>query len=136
MDLITIIGLVASITNLTHACRSVIGTIKTFRNGDKDLAGLSHDLDLFVRALAGFDRLLRNRHSQQLLPPAVVDAMLDNSMDLVKDLGARLEKMSRSDYSAVRRAKWVQRKSDINKLQGQLREQKDMLHTFLSISHA
>jgi len=61
MDPVTVIGLVASIASLVKASKGILGMIKNFKDGDKDLAILAKDVAVFEETLKGFDRVLRSR---------------------------------------------------------------------------
>ncbi|KAF2475797.1 ankyrin [Lindgomyces ingoldianus] len=136
MDPITIISLLASLTNLIHASKSVIEVINTFRDGDKDLQKLLEDISVFTEALSGFERVLRSRQTIHRISGPVMDSMLQNSFNTIKDLEDRLEQSLNSKVSAVRRMKWVQNTSGIKRLHDRIKEQHSMLQTFLAITHA
>lgn len=86
-------------------------------------------------ALDGFRRVLRSKHTIRCIPEAAIRDMLKHTAEHIRTLETRLRRKLSADYAAVRRAKWVQHKSSIAKLQS-LKEQHDLLHTFLSIVHA
>lgn len=136
MDPVTIIGLAAAIVQLVESTKKVIDVIKSFKEGDKELAALAHDLSAFNEALISFDRILRSKHTLHRVSGPVIEDMLGHANDLVKELEAQIIQIGSSSISAIRRAKWVQHKSSINKLHGRIREKNTMLHTFLSIAHA
>jgi hypothetical protein len=136
MDPVSIIGLVGAIANIAEATGSVVTLIKSFKDGERDLLSLSNDLSAFSVALDGFHRVLRSKHTIHRIPEAAIRDMLSHTAEHIRTLEARLRRILSSDYAAVRRAKWVQHKSSIAKLHSQLKEQHDLLHTFLSIVHA
>lgn len=136
MDPVSIIGLIGAVANIAEATGSVVTLIKSFKDGERDLAGLSHELIAFNEALVGFQRVLRSKHTIHRISRDAIENTLSQSRKLIEDLRTRLEKILSSDYAAVRRAKWVQHKSGIAKLHSQLKEQHAILHTFLSITHA
>ena len=136
MDPVTLIGLIASVTNLIHASRVTLDVIRTFKDGDKNLAELSNDITVFAEALAGFERVLRSRATVHRISGPAIESVVEVSTNTIKDLRLRLQQISSSDISAVRRAKWVQNVSKIERLHERLREQNAMLQTFLSITHA
>ena len=136
MDPVTVIGLVSSITQLVEVAQKVTILIQTFRNGNKELATLGQDVVAFTEALVGFERVLRSRHTLHRVSGAVLEDVLRSSTEIVTELRARMMQLSASNISAVRRAKWVQHKTSINKLHGSIREKMAMLNTFLSITQA
>ncbi|KAL1864293.1 hypothetical protein VTK73DRAFT_5967 [Phialemonium thermophilum] len=136
MDPITVLGLVSSIVQLVEAANKVNDILRTFRDGDKELAALRDDIVAFVEALRGFDRVLRSRHTIHRVSSPVLEDVLKNSEQVVHELRDRLLQLSTSSLSAVRRARWVQHKSAVKKLHGNIREKMAMLHTFLSITQA
>lgn len=136
MDPITVLGLVTSIIQLIETANKVNDILRTFKDGDKELAALRDDIVAFTEALRGFDRILRSRHTIHRVSSPVLEDVLRNSMEIVVKLRDRLLQLSSSNLSAVRRAKWVQHKSDLKKLHGKIKEKIAMLHTFLSITQA
>ncbi|KAI9689626.1 MAG: hypothetical protein M1820_010147 [Bogoriella megaspora] len=134
MDPITVIGLAASVTNLIHATRSVLRVIKEIRDTEKSVSVISNDILAFSEALVGFDRVLRSRHTVHRISGPVIQNVLDNSSTVIEKMEKRLAQITSSDISAVRRARWVQHRSAINKLHDRLKEQNIMLQTFLSIT--
>lgn len=136
MDPITIISLIATVIDLVKATKVVNEVIKTLKDGDKDLTALSHDVSIFAESLEGFDRVLRSPYTLHRISGPVIEDLLKHATGIIHDLQTRLQQISTSEYSAVRRVKWLQQKSAIARLGGQLKEQNVMLHTFLSITHA
>jgi hypothetical protein len=136
MDPVTIIGLVASVVSLIQASNSVLKVIGSSKGGNKNLSNLSNDVTIFSEALSGFDRVLRSRHTLHHISGSAIESMLSKSAKTIKDLEGRLVQMSSSDSSTVRRARWIQNSSAVNKLHDQLKEQNVMLQAFLSITHA
>ena len=61
MDPISVIGLLSSLSSLIGASKEVIDLIKSFKDGDKELIGLSNSVSLFEENLKGFKRVLRSR---------------------------------------------------------------------------
>lgn len=136
MDPLTVLSLVSSIVQLIEAAKKVNDILQTFKDGDKELVALREDIAAFMEALRGFDRILRSRHTIHRVSSPVLEDVLRNSIDIVTELRDRLVQLSSSSLSAVRRAKWVQHKSNLKKLHGRIREKIAMLHTFLSITQA
>ncbi|RYP44901.1 hypothetical protein DL769_011491 [Monosporascus sp. CRB-8-3] len=136
MEPITIIGLTASVVQLVNTAKQVLDVIKSFKDGDKELVALSHDLSVFTEALISFDRILRSKHTLHRVSGPVLEDMLGHSNELVQELETHITQIGSSSLSTIRRAKWVQHKSSINKLHAKLKEKNVMLHTFLSITHA
>lgn len=136
MDPITIIGLLASITNLIHASKTTLKVINDFRDGDTDIQNLANDITVFTEALSGFERVFRSGRTTHHIAEDVVKVMIQSSLETMTSLERRLLQISAHQTSAVRRMKWVQSSSAIKKLREQLKEQNAMLQTFLSITHA
>ncbi|CAG9946813.1 unnamed protein product, partial [Clonostachys rosea f. rosea IK726] len=136
MDPITLIGLAASVVQLIDASKKVIGLIKTFKDGDRDLSSLAQDIFAFTEALIGFDRILRSKYTLHRISGPTIENLLNHAQELVQELETRLIQIGSSNLSAVRRAKWVQHKSSVTKLHEKIKEKNVMLHTFISISHA
>ena len=136
MDPITVIGLASSIVQLIEAANKVYDILRAFKDGDKEFSALRDDIAAFTEALRGFDRVLRSRHTIHRVSGPVLEDVLRNSMKIIIELGDRLAQLSSSSLSAVRKAKWVQHRSALKKLQGSVREKIAMLHTFLSITQA
>lgn len=135
MDPITLIGLVASVTNLVHATKSIVRVIGDFKDGNQQIINLLQDATAFGEALGGFDRVLRSRHTSIRISGSVIENILNKATNTLKDLEDWLLQVASSKSSTVRRARWVQHSSGINKLHLQLKEQNTMLQTFLSIAH-
>ena len=136
MDPVSIIGLVATVTNLVHVSRRVVEFIQSLKNSDKAMIHLSSELCMFAEALGGFERVLRSRATIHRISKPAIDTMLENSMQTVLDLETRVKEICSSNISAIRQARWMQHASKIDKLHKRLKEQNAMLQTFLSISHA
>ncbi len=136
MDPVTIIGLTASVVQLVDAAKNVLVVIKSFKDGDKELSTLAHDLSVFTEALISFDRILRSKYTLHRVSGPVIEDMLNHSNELVQELKTYIIQIGSLNLSAIRRAKWVQHKSSITKLHDKLKEKNDMLHTFLSITQA
>ncbi|KAF2972708.1 hypothetical protein GQX73_g864 [Xylaria multiplex] len=136
MDPITIIGLAASVVQLVHSANKALDVIRNFKDGDKELASLAHDLAVFTEALISFDRVLRSKHTLHRVSGPVLEDLLKHSRELIQQLETCVIQIGSSSLATIRRARWVQHKSSINKLHGKLKEKNTMLHTFLSITHA
>lgn len=136
MDPISIIGFVASITQLIEAVNKVNDILRAFKEGDKELAALRDDIAGFLEALRGFDRVLRSRYTIHRVSGPVLENVLGSSMKIITELRDRLLQFSSSSSSVLRRAKWVQHKSALKKSHDKIREKIAMLHTFLSITQA
>lgn len=136
MDPVTVIGLLASLTNLIHASRATLRVVDSFKDADRELLSLSNDVSVFAEALSGFERVLRSRQTIHRISPSVIETMLANSLDTIHTLDDRLQQMSNSSVSTVRRVRWVQGASAVKKLHDRLKELNMMLQTFLAITHA
>lgn len=136
MDPITLIGLLGAVTNLIHASRTVLKVAKDFRDGDNSISALSNDLLGFSEALSGFDRVLRSRHTLHRISGSAIESVIARAKKTIESLQDRLLSISSSQFSAIRRARWIQSSSAVKKLHEQLKEQNAMLQTFLTITHA
>lgn len=134
MDPVSIIGLIGAVANIAEATGSVVTLLRSFKDGERDLSSLRHDLSIFREALDGFQRVLRSRHTIHRISQTALEDELAHSRRLIQDLRTRLERILSSEYAAVRRAKWVQHKSNIAKLHTQLKDQHAILHTFVTIA--
>lgn len=136
MDPITIIGLAASVVQLVNAAKKVLSVIKSFKDSEKELAALAHDLTIFTEALISFDRILRNKHTLHRVSGPVIEVLLSHSHKLLEELETYISQIGSSSLSTIRRAKWVQHKSSVRKIHDKIKEKNAMLHTFLTITHA
>lgn len=136
MDPITIIGLAASIVQLINSAKKVAGVIRSFKDGEKELATLAQDLSVFTEALISFDRILRSKHTLHRVSGPVIEDILSHSNKLLQELETYISQIGSSSLATIRRAKWVQHKSSVRKIHDKLKEKNAMLHTFLSITHA
>jgi hypothetical protein len=85
MHPILIISLVASVTNLLHASKSVLKVIESFKDGDKNLSDLSNDVIVSSEALSGFNPVLRSRHKLHRISGSVIESVLSKSASTIKD---------------------------------------------------
>ena len=136
MDPITVIGLLASLSNLIQASDSLRQVVKSFKDGEKELLELFNDVSVFEEALKGFDRVLRSRKTQHKISGAVIHGALQESSATIHHLERRLAEISKFENSAVRRMKWVQHKSSFKRLHERLSAQNTMLQSFLALAHA
>ncbi|WEW57464.1 hypothetical protein PRK78_002931 [Emydomyces testavorans] len=134
MDPITAIGLLASISNLLGASKGVIKLMKTFKDGEKELAELVSCVSLFEENLKGFDRVFRSR---QMIHRVSVDPLtktIEESSRTLADLERRLLQICKSESSTIRRMRWVQHKSSLEKFSCRIRSQCAMLHSLVSVA--
>ena len=136
MDPITAIGLLASLSQLIQSSNDLLRLIKSFKDADKELLELFNDMSIFDEALKGFDRVLRSRQTRHNISEKVINSALEEAFLTVKDLETRLLQMSKSESSTMRRMKWVQHKSSVNKLHDRIKAQSAMLQSFLALAHA
>ena len=135
MDPITAIGLLGSLANLIQASNEALKLAKAFKDGDREITELLNDISIFQEALKGFDRILRSRHAKHNISTEVINRALADASATFQEMDDRLQEMSRSDISAVRRMKWVQNKSGLKKLHERLKGQSTMLQSFLALAH-
>lgn len=136
MDPITAIGLLSSVSQLIQASNSLLDLMKSFKDAEKELLELYNDVSVFDEALKGFDRVLRSRQTRHNISGKVISSALGDAFATVQDLETRLVQMSKSDFSPMRRMKWVQHKSSLKKLHDRIKEQSAMLQSFLALAHA
>ena len=136
MDPLTAIGLLASLSSLIQASNGLLNVAKSFKNGERELRELLTDVFVFEEALKGFDRVLRSRQTKHHISAVVIQGALDEAFATVQELESKLLIMSKSEVSAMRRMKWVQHKSGLNKLHERLKAQSIMLQSFLTIAYA
>lgn len=136
MDPITAIGLLASLSNLIQASNSLLKVLKSFKDGDKELLELFNDVSVFAEALKGFDRVLRSRQTNHKISTTVISNALEEASKTIQELESKLTHVSSSGSSTMRRVKWVQHKTSINKLHGHVKDQSTMLQSFLALAHA
>ncbi|KAI1177125.1 ankyrin [Nemania sp. FL0916] len=136
MDPLTVIGLAASVVQLVAAAKKLHDVIKNFKDGDKDLVTLARDLSAFSEALVAFDRILRSKHTLHRISGCVLDDVLGHAKEIIEELETHVDEIRGSSLAAIRRARWIQHRSAVNKLHSKLNEKNAMLHAFLSITHA
>jgi hypothetical protein len=135
MDPITSIGMLASIANLVGTSKEVIRLIKSFKEGEKELGELASHVSLFEENLKGFDRIFRSRQMIHRVSAETLTQAIEKSSATLKDLEKRLLQISKSDNSAVRRMKWVQNKSTLERIGDRIKGQCAMLHSLVSVAH-
>lgn len=136
MDPITAIGLLASLCSLIEASNSLRKVIKSFKDGEKEIHGLSSDVFIFEEALKGFDRVLRSRQVVHNISGNVIERALQEGLGTIQSLEKRLMQIAKFDVPTMRRMKWVQHKPNLKKLHERLKEQSTMLQGFLALAHA
>lgn len=135
MDPITAIGLLASLSSLIKASNSVLKLMKSFRDGERELLELVSAVSVFEEGLKGCDRVLRSRQTKHNISPRVINSALEEGFATIHDLDKRLVQLSKYDFSAVRRMKWVQHKPSFRKLHDRLKEQSTTLQSFVALAH-
>ncbi|KAL6717453.1 hypothetical protein ACLMJK_005368 [Lecanora helva] len=136
MDPITAIGLLGTLANLIQASNCLLEVAKNYREGEKEVQEVFNDVAVFEEALKGFDRVLRSRQTKHNISATVMTNALSEAAITIQKLESKLVQICRSEVSAVRRMKWVQNKSNVNKLHDRLKEQTSMLQSFLALAHA
>ena len=134
MDLITAFGLLASLSGSIKASDSVLGVIKSFKDGEIEFLDLFNEMSVFEEALKGFGRVLRSRQTRHNIHGDVIDRALEEGLTTIRDLEKRLLQISKCEVSAVRRMKWVQNKCGFKKLHERLKEQSTVLQSFLTLA--
>ena len=135
MDPITAIGLLGSLANLIQASNEVAKLTRSFIEGDREIKELLNDVTVFQEALKGFDRVLRSRHTRHNISEVVITTAIEETTVTFEDLRDRLKDMSQYETSAVRRMRWVQKRSTLMKLQERLKGQSAILQSFLALAH-
>ncbi|KAF7136756.1 hypothetical protein CNMCM5793_006225 [Aspergillus hiratsukae] len=134
MDPITTIGLLGSIANLITITGDTIELVKSFKDGESELADLSNQLSLFEENLKGFDRIFRSRRVVHQISVETVKNGIDESYATLKDLQKRLQQILRSESSTIRRMRWIQHKSGVQRIDDHIRGQCTMLHSLVSVA--
>ena len=135
MDPLTAIGVLASLSSLIEASKSVVDILRGFKEGEKDLSQLVNDIAVFEEALKGFDRVLRSRQTKHSISVQIIQDALDEGFTTIQDLESRLLQIAKCESSTVRRMKWVQNKSGFIKLHTRIKAQNTMLQSFLALAH-
>ncbi|GIC84283.1 uncharacterized protein Aud_000097 [Aspergillus udagawae] len=134
MDPITTIGLLGSIANLITFTGETIQLVRIFKDGERELADLSNQLSLFEENLKGFNRVFRSRRVVHQISVETVKNGIDESYAALKDLQKRLQQIARSESSTIRRMRWVQHKSSLERIDGRIKGQCAMLHSLVSVA--
>ena len=136
MDPISAIGILASVSSLIKACDSILDIAKDFKDGEKELIELLNDIALFAGALKGFDRVLRSKQTSHNISSQIIQHALEQASMTITELETRLGEIAKHKSAAVRRMKWVYHKSSFEKTHLRLREQNNVLQSFLALAHA
>jgi hypothetical protein len=134
MDPITTIGLLGSIANLITITGEAIQLVRSFKDGESELADLSNHLALFEENLKGFDRVFRSRRVVHQISAEKVKNGIDESYATLEDLQKRLQQICRSESSTIRRMRWVQHKSSLQRINDHIKGQCAMLHSLVSVA--
>jgi hypothetical protein len=134
MDPITTIGLLGSLANLITITGDTIELVKSFKDGERELADLSNQLPIFEENLKGFDRIFRSRRVIHQISVETVKNGIDESYATLEDLQKRLQQILRSESSTVRRMRWVQHKSSLQRIDDRIKSQCASLHTLVSVA--
>jgi hypothetical protein len=134
MDPISLIGLLSSLSSLIGASKKVIDLINSFKDGDKELIGLSNSVSLFEENLKGFKRVLRSRWGGHNISVETINNAIKESAGMMKELEDRLLSIFKSESLTVRRMKWVQHKSTFEKITEDLKGKCMMLHSLVSVA--
>lgn len=135
MDPVSVIGLLGALCNLLDLSNKLYQIAKNFKEGDRDLLELCHDVSFFAEALKGFDRVLRSRQTNHNISTSVISKALEESTWTIQEIQSKLSHISKSESSAVRRMKWLQNKSTVKKLHERVKTQSSMLQSFLTLAH-
>lgn len=134
MDPVTSIGLLASVATLVGTSKEVVQLIRSLKDGDKELAELASHVSLFEENLKGFDRIFRSHQMIHRLPAERLKRAIDESSATLKDLIKPLLQISKSDNPVVRRMKWIQNRSSLEKISDSIKGQCAMLHSLVSVA--
>lgn len=135
MDPISVIGLLGTLSDLLVLSNKLYQIAKNFKEGDRDLLELCHDVSFFEEALKGFDRVLRSRQTNHNISTSVISKALEESTWTIQEIQNKLSHISKSGSSAVRNMKWLQNKSTVKKLHERVKSQSAMLQSFLTLAH-
>ncbi|KAK2871833.1 hypothetical protein FQN49_002776 [Arthroderma sp. PD_2] len=131
MDPITIIGLLASISNLVVASGETITLVKSFKDGEREIGALAKELLVFQESLKGFDRVLRSRQTNHNIAREILDHAIEDAATTLAEIQDRLSQIAKSENSAVRRMKWVKHKTYLEKTTTRIRGQCQELNNFV-----
>ncbi|KAF7177893.1 hypothetical protein CNMCM7691_006369 [Aspergillus felis] len=134
MDPITAIGLLSSIATLISVTGEAIRLVGSFKDGEREIAGLSNHLSLFEENLKGLDRVFRSRPVAHQISVEPVKHGIDESYATLRDLQKRLRQISMAESSTIRRMRWVQHKSSLEKIDNRIKGQCAMLHSLVSVA--
>lgn len=135
MDPITALGLLGSLCSLIEASNSLRKAIKSLKEAEKEVLELFNDVLIFEEALKGFDRVLRGGGAIHKISDKVINIALQEAYATIQNLETQLGRISKHDVPAMRRIKWVQSKSTLQRLHGRLKEQSAMLNTFIALAN-
>lgn len=135
MDPVSVLGLLGALCNLLELSSKLYQIAKNFKEGDRDLLELCHDVSLFEEALKGFDRVLRSRQTNHNISTSVICEALGESTWTIQEIQSKFSHISKPEFSAVRRMKWLQNKSTVKKLHERVKTQSSMLQSFLTLAH-
>ena len=136
MDPVSAIGLLGVLCNLIEASNKLLKVAKTLKDGERDFLELCNDISFFEEGLKGFDRILRSHQMNHNISASVIGNALQESLTTIQQLESRLSSIAKSDAPAIRRMKWLQNKSSIEKLHERVKTQSAMLQSFLALAHA
>ena len=138
MDPFSPVGLVASICTLVKASNEAISLLWSFKEAPDETGRLIKQVSFFKENLRSMERIFRTKNcrTQYRISAETINNAIAESSATLTDLQGRLEQITKSDNSAVRRIKWVQHRSGLLKIEDRIRDQCGMLHNFVSLAQA
>lgn len=133
MDPITLIGLLASVSNLVSASQSAVKLMRSFKDGDKEISELIAKVALFEENLRGFERVFRSQVVPRPSVDALTNAITDSSARL-GDLERRLLQICQAENLTVRRMRWIQNKAAFKDISKTIGGTCALLHSLVSVA--
>lgn len=132
MDPITAIGLLASISNLICASGDILQLLRSFKGGDKALAGLVSHVALYEENLRGFHRVFTsNRH---IISADILTQAVGESSKQLEDLRVRLGQIQKAENWTVRRMRWMQHRTSLERIDAWIKGQCALLHGLVTVA--
>lgn len=134
MDPVTAIGLLASISNLICASGEAAQLLRSFKDGEKEVTGLASQVALFEENLKGFHRIFRSRQVVHRVSTETLTQVIEESSTELDELKKRLRQILRSENSTIRRMRWMQNKTSLERINVLIKGKCAMLHGLVSVA--
>lgn len=129
----TAIGLVASITSIAKACRSLYGVIGRFINAPQHIIDLSNDLEGFAAFLDGIAPEFQNGSVSVNPFFEQASALLEKAQMTLSKLQEKVEDIQKSRKIDIQRIKWVLKEQDCSNLRKRIFEHQGSLDRLANI---